>query len=398
MAAAEPLLPPVEKRTRWIFVVVGLATSIVWNQVMLSVGVLVLLYGEPALARAASVQNVACALSMVLWTMSPSISLRIRIMLAALANAGMVVLSLLLALGILWSIPFHVFLLLVAANGFCTGTAQSLGASLSGSFEGAAAALLLGESCAPPITVAINVLWMLAAVQNSRTAAAAAFCTVEVVLFAAIVLLWRLSQTPPTAFGSDCDTTGSCQRAGGLARDYTLRRLSELVRNALVASTACMIWVSILCSAPFISAGLCAGDEHCTASTPALMLSSANFAAFGGRMLGMRFQGAKTGTFGLTVLFLEALLLMFLGFGAVWLVIERPPAKLLAQPTFAAVSGSVFFTLWCNFLLMRNHHSAQASCGHSIAAPCPITSQIMWLSIQVGFILGTFMAGLWVDS
>ena len=54
----------------------------------------------------------------------------------------------------------------------------------------------------------------------------------------------------------------------------------------------------------------------------------------------------------------------------------------------APLCFSAGLTGWSNFLLMRNDHSAQQTCGHSILLPCHVSTEIMWLSIQVGLPAG----------
>eukprot|EP00438_Fugacium_kawagutii_P021204 Skav201601 [mRNA] locus=scaffold152:827478:836949:+ [translate_table: standard] len=50
------------------FLIIGLATSVVWNQLMLCVVVLTELFGKSALAKAATAQNAFCAAAMLLLT------------------------------------------------------------------------------------------------------------------------------------------------------------------------------------------------------------------------------------------------------------------------------------------------------------------------------------------
>lgn len=78
---------------------------------------------------------------------------------------------------------------------------------------------------------------------------------------------------------------------------------------------------------------------------------------------------------------------MLLAFGML-VIFACIQGHLLAQSRPAAlamglsISGGI--TAWCNFLLMRNDHSGQQSCGHSVLLPCHVTTELMWLAIQLG--------------
>jgi len=61
-------------------------------------------------------------------------------------------------------------------------------------------------------------------------------------------------------------------------------------------------------------------------------------------------------------------------------------------PVAFGTAMAAVVTLWSNFIVMRNDHIAQARCGHSVLAPCQVTSQIMWVALQGGAITGTIAA------
>jgi len=365
--------------------VIGLASSVLWNQLMLCVTVLTGLFGKPALARAATAQNALCALAMVLLTFGqrlvPQMDVRSRLTLCAASFVVMLGLGMALA-SMLHDAdaPEHIFLTLVALNGLCTGMAQNLAASLSTMFEGASGALLFGESMSPLVAVAIAAC----AESLGQVASLTLLLAEGFVLGALLAIAWvaRAKAAAPSA-----SSAGQCLCEGGEAREYVLHRFSQLLGNTAVAFFACCIWVFLLCSSPFISEGLCRGSA--CSNLPSRMISVANVAATLGRFLGLKVNGRSW----LPALVLESL--MLLGFGML-VIFASAFAELPAMSFQAAlavalcISGGL--TLWSNFLLMRNDHSAQSTCGHSVLLPCHVTTEIMWLSIQVGSITGTRFA------
>merc|ERR1711933_667853 len=106
----------------------------------------------------------------------------------------------------------------------------------------------------------------------------------------------------------------------------------------------------------------------------------ANVAALSGRLTGLNSKGPA-----IMRLVVESLMLLVMGVFTAW---EAVTSRVIGSefPFTAfnlAISFMAFFVFWSNFLLMRNDHSAQSSCCHSVMLPCPVTTQIMWLSIQL---------------
>lgn len=399
---AEPLLgekpqrPSSETRkVELIFAVVGLATSIVWNQLMLCVQALVELFGNSALATAATSQNALCAAAMIAFTVLPlarHYTSRLRVCMGGFA--------VMMALGAGFTVAFQyrelpavAFLLAVAVNGICTGTVQSLAASLSGSYPHAPGALLLGESCASMVAVATSLVVRSFGLEVF-TESAVCLVAAQTFLLAALLALAALSGMAPTTT-MDADTLGACLTGTNPEyKEYAIRRLGELVGNSVVAFVACMMWVFLLCSTPFMATGLCGSDEECAGALPALVISAANLSAVLGRCLGLRLRNSSAAG-----LLAEAALLAGGGLAAVRLcVLSAAPAGGLwafVGPARIGASIGVAITVWSNCLLMRNDHNAQAGCGHSVLAPCPVTTQVTWIAIQLGSIAGTLLAGLW---
>jgi len=99
----------------------------------------------------------------------------------------------------------------------------------------------------------------------------------------------------------------------------------------------------------------------------------------------------------LPLLTIETVLLAGLGCAGVRILVvgSVPLEAMYASPVLFGMAFSGGLTLWCNFILMRNDHNAQSTCGHSVLAPCQLTSQIMWISMQSGAIGGTIISEVW---
>jgi len=379
------------------FALIGLASSALWNQLMLCVVVLTELYGKSALAQAATAQNAMCAMAMIILTFgqrlipTAQMSARYRLFLCACSLLSMIMFS----LGFVFaSTVYHVegakevFLLIVGLNGLCTGMSQNLAASISTISPGASGALLFGESMSPLVAVAICTLTELSRCSSVEQAAAWTLLQAQIFVIAAFVaciFLWYSGAVNGTA----APTIVECVIEGGEAREYVLHRVAQLICNAVVAFCCCCAWVFLLCSSPFIAEGLCGSNELCSTLLPQRMISISNMAATFGRLMGL-----KVGTQPwLPSLVVEGLMLLCF----VLLITFACIGGRLVEASFTtalAMGLSIFggLTLWSNFLLMRNDHSAQRSCGHSIILPCHVTTEVMWLAIQLGSIAGTCLA------
>ena len=119
------------------------------------------------------------------------------------------------------------------------------------------------------------------------------------------------------------------------------------------------------------------------------MLGLSNVSAFLGRVAG---GVLPTGCLPTTTLYIEALAVITLSFGAIFAA--EAPSGGAANPFAAGGALSAIVTFWCNALLMRLSSAAQNSAGpdHGILCPCPITAQISWVAIQTGCIGGSMLS------
>lgn len=395
----------------FIFAMLGLCSSILWNQLLLSVGLLVKLFGESAISIAASSQNVLCALVMWVLTFAPaSVAMKVRggedhrsrqIMLAGLSIACMLGIGAALGLSmIVRELPLWLFVALVALDGAATGSAQivsaSLGGMLSGSSSDASGALLLGEAAAPLLTALCSALVSLQPGHDDsyRTTLTTLALPMVVLLLALVALLKLYTANPPGGVPVECKTLGiASSNAEGAS--FVSMRTRALLPNASCVCALCMIWIYFLCSVPAVAAGLCgvgaeqASSSRCLETVPSLMVGISNVAAFIGRLVGGMLPPGCLPTW---ALFAETAAVAALGMAAI-LWTETLHAGVTSPQIFGgALSG--LLTLWCNALLMRLSAAAQRGAGpaHSILCPCPITAQISWVAIQTGCVAGSTLS------
>ena len=432
-AATEPLLdasggPLPRDLTRhevnFIFGVLGLCSSILWNQLLLSVGLLVSLFGESAISYAATAQNLLCAAVMWLLTFAPqSVAMKARggdqhrdrsIMLAAAAVICMIALGAAICLFLMVrQLPLWLFIVIVAFDGAATGTAQIVGASLGGMLSGsssdAAGALLLGEAAAPLLTALCSALSSLNPAHDAYRSTLASLALPMAILALALVALRMLYRArPPGGVPLECKTLGITSSSAEGASIIS-SRFRALLPNAACVGALCLLWIFFLCSIPAVAAGLCrAGPDHadgqangqangqaaqgvgeCLQGVPSLMVGASNVAAFIGRLIGGILPPGCIPTWGLV---LESVIIVVGGFAAI--LATEAFEEGVAQPVAFGGAMSAGLTLWCNALLMRLSAAAQSSAGpeHSIMSPCPITAQISWVAIQTGCVCGSALS------
>lgn len=404
--------------TRLLFAVLGFASSILWNQLLLSVGLLVQLFGDHAIGVAATSQNALCTAAMVVLTFAPHhIAVTARgddrrersIALCRISVALMLVLGLALTASLLiHRLPLALFVLLVCINGVATGTTQVVSASLGGMLSGRASAangaLLVGEAAAPLLTTLMAAGATYAESSDTYLSTVISLILPLVALCAALAALQRLSrdQAQLDTLPSECNTMGTMLSDVSSDAQSVLKRRMHQVRSSVVATCAiCVVWVFFLSSVPYIADGLCSTDTQvantagdvarCIAHVSPLMVGASNVAAFVGRW-GGTFLPVGTPR----VLVREAAVL-FVGVGSLTLLAEGPGEVPLVAPLGAATVGlglSFGLTLWTNVLLMRLSRAGHASADnpHSLKAQCPVAAQMTWVAIQSGCMVGSVLS------
>lgn len=438
----------------FIFCVLGLCSSILWNQLLLSVGLLVELFGDEVISIAATSQNLLCTVVMWVLTFAPaSVAMKARgagdqhrmrqISLAIMAVACMLCLGAALVVALLVRrLPLWLLVALVAIDGAATGAAQIVGASLAGMLSGtssdAAGALLLGEAAAPLLTALCAALVSLQpALGDAYESTLVALSLPMGVLMLALVALRMLYRSnPPGGVPLECKTLGI---AGSDASGAALisRRVRALLPNAACVSALCAVWIFLLCSTPTIAAGLCrsgtsssasgdgegmlpsegggeggggellsdpqlADERRCVVAVPSLMVGVSNVSAFLGRLIGAVLPPICVPGLGgrpTSVLAVETIAVVMLSLGAVFAAETLSEGEGggmggVGDPSVVGGTLSAVVTLWCNALLMRLSSVAQRSAGseHNIMCPCPITAQISWVAIQTGCVGGSALS------
>ena len=369
----------------FMFAMLGLCSSILWNQLLLSVGLLVKLFGESAISIAASSQNVLCALVMWVLTLPASVAMKVR--------GGEDHRSRQIA-----GRPLHCVhagdwrstctiddcaraapLALCcsrALDGAATGSAQivsaSLGGMLSGSSSDASGALLLGEAAAPLLTALCSALVSLQPGHDDsyRTTLTTLALPMVVLLLALVALLKLYNANPPGGVPVECKTLGiASSNAEGAS--FVSMRTRALLPNASCVCALCMIWIYFLCSVPAVAAGLCgvgaeqASSSRCLETVPSLMVGISNVAAFIGRLVGGMLPRAACP---------RGALRRDSGGGRFWHGRHPVDRTLHAGVTSLQIFGgalSGLLTLWCNALLMRLSAAAQRGAGLRTASCAP---------------------------
>ena len=114
-----------------------------------------------------------------------------------------------------------------------------------------------------------------------------------------------------------------------------------------------------------------------------VLLIASNVCAFAGRLLGLARSQASTGLarparlVGLSLLG-SSLATLYWRRGSAALPFSLRSSEAWPLMLYCATSAVNGYTV----VLIAN--TAQGFCGHSLAAPCPITMQFIWLSLQVG--------------
>lgn len=252
-----------------IFALLGLASSVLWNQLLLCVGLLSALFGEATISRMALAQNAACALVMILITGVPwqpsrpcTTWLVVALLVSMIALAGVLIWSLQSR-----SLSLPLFVVLVAINGVGTGGVQILSASLSGMLSGVSSqiplALLVGEAGSPLVTTAVASALGRGFGSEYTNAIATLLPTLlimSVALGAALRLRALGGNEPQPAFGisAELSARGTPPRPLTLGRGLSRRdskpfvqsRLRAMVVPAAVTCVATGVWIYLLCALP----------------------------------------------------------------------------------------------------------------------------------------------------
>ena len=429
---AEPLLacdlpdrPVLDDRRRLVllkagFTFIGLASSILWNTLLLSVSLLIELFGDSVVSTACLAQNIVCATTMVATTIMnvhPPRHTMIYICDAALLSMTVLGGVLIACLHLRW-LPLPLFCALVALNGFCTGIVQIFGASLSGLFSALSplvpTALLVGEAASPLAATFLSLL-----VDQLRLGSFQA-TILSLCSPLAFLVLGMAALRVPARVSSESDPQvkplHTIHKAGRdpneteMARPNELlwikrqtsrteriwARVATLTFNAAAVFIATGTWCFALCVFPHVASALCESDgdssDTCVGRLTHRMIAASNIAAFAGRIGGGAISNVQ-----LVNLVLEAFVLAIMGGlwvgtaeGTLPLLLAQPLSSIVAAaPLTFGVVGSGAISLWANALLARLSLEAQSRCNHSNLSPCPFTMQVSFASLQLGALGGT---------
>ena len=424
LACDVPAVGSVEENRRLLllkagFTFIGLASSILWNTLLLSVSLLIDLYGDSVVSTACLAQNIVCATTMVATTamnVHPSRQTMVFICDAAILCMMAIGAVLISCLHMRW-LPLPLFCTLVACNGLCTGIVQIFGASLSGLFSALSpsvpTALLVGEAASPLAATLISLLVGQMAL-GAYEATILSLCSPLAFLVLGVVAL-RVPVRVSAESNAQVKPLHRARSTGGDPNQMVMAHPNEmlwvkrqtsrteriwarvvtLTSNALAVFIATGAWCYALCVFPHVATALCVrepGGSACVGTLTQRMIAASNVAAFAGRIAGGAISRVH-----LTTLVLEAFCLAT--FGGLWAgAAQGNLPSLLAQPLSVlvwpaplafGVAGSGAISLWANALLARLSLEAQSRCNHSNLSPCPFTMQISFASLQLGALGGT---------
>lgn len=443
-ANAQPLLNPPDaaprdKRTTVLacFFAVGAGSCITFNSVVMAVAYFREFLGEGVLAKLALAHNSALLLSMG------------SLIVAASKNPSLAVYQIVLRGSLLFAVGFDAvvlqaawrrqpiheapLLVAVALNGVATGLVQGLGASLGGlfdpySFYKGCGAMQLSGAAFGVLVPTLTQLALIPIAARARTSeelkdasrlGAVVSCAIAAAVgLSATVAVGVLKSTqiwhavaeqclagienecgPRPPAGSEArinpavDTIGKCINTGSKRVLWTRLHQMSMVMVAQVVIE--FSFVALLLMAPALPVRGGSFWQHFLATA---CLIVANVGSFAGRMtattsgLGEPSGLARFGRHGRTVL-LSALV----GFAPI-------PAVAIHVYKHAALSGGGALSAWwllacfalastvIGFTLISLMQLSQRLCNHSMATPCEITAQFIWISLNVGALGGTVLA------
>jgi F0F1-type ATP synthase membrane subunit c/vacuolar-type H+-ATPase subunit K len=261
--------------------------------------------------------------------------------------------------------------------------------------------LILGEALAPLIAAAISVA-VNARVSDTYTKAIIPLVFAEFFLLLALIACARLfnynepAQRPPPPV-----TCGTCQAEGGTTKEYVWRRVSEMSLNGFCGFFASAVWVYTMGSMPYMASGLCganvnptAEETQCAVTTPTFTVVASHVFCYIGRQIGTRFASMTERCYMMQTIFLECMLLAVFGFYSVhWCKTGGFRTEdMLPQAAHLAVGVTTIISGYANMLLIRLSYEAQKQCGHSVMFPCPVTTQITWVTRSFGSIGGVALS------
>jgi len=401
------------------FIFLGLSTSVLWNQLLLSSTVLISLFGDSALAHACLAQNLCSALTMIGLTMMPiDFDQKQQIQISAFCFGGMLLIGGLVVHGFMAeTMTFTFFGGLVGILGLLTGLVQlqigSLAGVLSQSRKTKATdngdmtvnggslsdSVLMGNTASPLVTTAVFMatqhFYVDQATGNVDEFQAAnmtlGFAMLALLIGTCLVLSLLATKlcVPEIVQIGDIYEDGFENQEDAEQTAKLVEYVNKVIRKLKHIGWAVLVvgiyWIFFFCQLPYIDAGLTVGTNVSPRKLTPLLVATANVAAFCGCFFGQHLSRSYT--------ILEAYVMALVGISLVYFAMKTP----VSAPTEVAIMFAFVSIFWCSSLVIRLFARAQATMGHSLDRKCPITSQVTWVALQTGCVTGTLVAMLFTS-
>lgn len=420
-----PNTPLVGKRTplalKFAFFVLGAASNVAWNGVLLSVSYFQQSLGPSVLSQLGIAQNAANLLVMIwlLYYRSYMAWPMFRLKVLAVAFIYMICMSLGLLSLVVTNNSISALALYVAIsfNGICTGTALALVAQFAGCFEkfsltgGVLALQIVGASFGNLFPVIFQLIFIPITSKApddqlpdlGAEIAGITFCAAALIM---IVALWALIRIKNTSEFEQVMEEEEEERIEGLRlngnfKDTTLSSHPEMVEERMdkLYHSAFMVFVllTVVCwmlmKTPHISPTKASRNAFWEQYLGTFLISTGACFTFAGQIFAANVKISSP-----TYLYIMTFgYLLFFAF--LWFYIEQIPEWIDIHDS---LNESIFATFVLAALIYGSgvvwlSDYAQRRVGNSNAEPCPLTGQVIWLSIQAGAVFGIALSFIPTD-
>ncbi|CAK9029457.1 unnamed protein product [Durusdinium trenchii] len=391
------------------FFVLGAATTITWDSIYMSVSYFQQFLGKQVLSVLSLCFSLPLFLAMLgCLCLKRQLPVHLMALLVRLCIAYMLGFSLLILLAGFCDIDMPVYLLcsLVGLCGISSGLMQSMVASVSGLFSqfslqcGASGAALKGTGGAILVPMAVQISFLPAALAGLATVNMSlmlVFVLSTAILSCSLAALRTLSRSSTWALASEhIGAASGCLEECRNPVDNTLGRAPSFSRERLLLVKWCAVGQVFSLTLTTFLLALSPHVPPCESTESAIfwerylatvLVATHTVANFLGRITVSGQWCRRPAPVGVLV-FVVLIRLLFipciLGYthGHLHWLLPEDPRNL----SIIVAYGLMSFTGGLAAMLLSQ--KAQSLCGHDHRIPCPIVSQITWIAIQLGGLIG----------
>jgi len=387
------------------FFILGASTTITWDSIYMSISYFQQFLGKQVLSVLSLCFSLPLFVAMMVclcWKSPLSLKLMARLIQLCIIYMLSFCILILIVGSLHIDIPVGLLCLLVGFCGIASGVMQSMIASVTGLFSqfslesGASAAALKGTGGAILIPMVVQIGFLPAAMAGDSTirqSLVVVFLLSAGILVLALPALRTLSRTSTweMASSSVCAST-TCVVECSNPIDHTLGRAPHFSGQRLILVRWCAIGqvfsltltTFLLALSPHIPPS---GTEEIfwQEYLATVLIATHTVANFLGRLSISRFVRPASVTLLASVVLLRVIFLPCIisyAKGRMHWLLPADPLNLSIILAYALMSFSGGL---CAMLLSQK---AQSLCGHDHRIPCPIVSQITWIAIQLGGLVG----------